>query len=107
MEVNPANVRSGGDKLSATASEVKGIRVPPSDEASDGLKGFATAAALQPAADSMRSSLSVAAGRYDEMGQLLHRSADSYEDTERGNTKSLSELAGTQMSSMGDLNSAR
>lgn len=106
MKVDPANVRSGADKVGGAHSDVAKISVPDSSGASAGLTGFVTAGVLSGAMDASRSSLSVMGGRFEEMQQLLRRSADSYEHQDNKTAVSLSDFVGTSMSSMGDLNGA-
>lgn len=106
MKVDPANVRSGADKVNGAHSDVSKISVPDPGSATSGLKGFATAGVLSAAHDGVKASLGVVAGRYDEMGQLLRRNADSYEHQDSKTAVSLTQMVGTGLTSLGDLNGA-
>lgn len=106
MKVDPASVRSGADKVNGAHSDVSKIIVPEPDSAVSGLRGFATSGALPTARDGVKASLGVVSGRYDEMGQLLRRGADSYEHQDNKNAVPLTQLVGNGLTSLGDLNAA-
>lgn len=104
MKVDPANVRRGADKVDGAGAEVEKIRVPDCVAACAGLTGFATAGVLVGAAEASQTSVRVLSGRFDEMGQLLRRSADSYEHQDNTTRASLTQLVGAGLTSLGDLN---
>lgn len=106
MKVDPTNVRSGADKVNGAHSDVSKLSVPEPGSAVSGLKGFVTAGVLSGAHDGVKTSLGVVSGRYDEMGQLLRRNADSYEHQDSKNTVSLTQMVGNGLTSLGDLNGA-
>ncbi|SKX44651.1 Uncharacterised protein [Mycobacteroides abscessus subsp. massiliense] len=83
------------------------LKAPDSGGAAAGLKGFATAEALPAASDVVKTSLTVVAGRYDQMGGLLRRSADSYEHQDGKTAVSLTQMVGNGLTSLGDLNAAK
>lgn len=104
MKVDPANVRAGAGKVDAAHADVEKITVPDCVGACAGLTGFATAGVLAEAADASQASVRVLGGRFDEMHQLLRRCADSYEHQDGKTGVSLTQLVGTGMTSLGDLN---
>lgn len=106
MKVDPANVRGGADKVDGAQAEVSKLKAPDAGGAASGLKGFATAGVLPEASDAVKTSVTVVAGRYDQVGGLLRRSADSYEHQDNKNAVPLTQMVGNEMASLGDLNAA-
>lgn len=106
VRVDPNNVRAGAVKVDGARGDVMKIPLPAFGSAAAGLSGFATADVLSAASDAQRSSLTVAAGRFDEMQQLLRQSADRYEHQDQANAVPLTLVVGTGMTSLGDLNGA-
>lgn len=107
MKVDPANVRQGAGKVDGAGADVSKLKAPDSSGAASGLKGFATAGALPAASDAVKTSLTVVAGRYEQMGVLLRRSADSYEHQDDKTAVSLTQRVGDGLTSLGDLNAAK
>jgi len=107
VKVDPANVRQGADKVDGAQADVSKLKAPDARGAASGLKGFATAAALPQASDAVKTSMTVVAGRYDQLGALLRRSADSYEHQDNKNAVPLTLMVGNAMTSLGDLNTAK
>lgn len=106
MRVDPANVRAGAAKVDGARGDVMKIPVPAFGSAKAGLAGFATADVLSAASDAQLTSLTVVAGRFDEMQQLLRQSADKYEHQDQASAVPLTQVVGTGMTSLGDLNGA-
>ncbi|OTR15109.1 hypothetical protein E3G66_003683 [Mycobacteroides abscessus] len=107
MKVDPANVRAGAGKVDGAHADVSKLKAPDSGGAASGLKDFATAGALPAASDAVKTSLTVVAGRYEQMGALLRRSADSYEHQDSKTAVSLTQRVGDGLTSLGDLNAAK
>ncbi len=110
LAVTPQNVRGGADKVDGVKTQIGEIAVPAHESAASGLPGFATAAALTGVAEAVKSSLTVRADRYEELGQLLRRAVDNYEHIDQGNPAapgSLTSMVGTSMAAMGEPGAAR
>lgn len=107
MKVDPANVRQGAGKVDGAGADVSKLKAPDAGGAASGLKGFATAGALPGATEAVKTSLTVVAGRYDQMGALLRRSAEGYEHQDGKTAVSLTQMVGDGLTSLGDLNAAK